>query len=148
MARGKKEFYLVDFKVLPEAIKKTIRAKEMLKNGEAATVNEAALALDMSRSAYYKYKDHVAPASAGLNEEAAALFIVLRDDPAVIGRLLRRLAAEEVEILLMEKGLSIKKQISMTLTLRWVNGQSEAPALAETLRGIKGIKQVCVAGEV
>lgn len=56
------QFYLVDFSILPEAIKKTIRVKEMLKSGSSGTINEAVHKVNMSRSAYYKYKDHVASA--------------------------------------------------------------------------------------
>lgn len=41
MEKGTKQFYLVDFQVLPSALKNTIRAKELLKNGTAETINEA-----------------------------------------------------------------------------------------------------------
>lgn len=47
------QFYLVDFSILPEAIKKTIRVKEMLKSGSSGTINEAVHKVNMSRSAYY-----------------------------------------------------------------------------------------------
>ena len=47
-------FYLVKEEILPEAIKKTIRIKEILKKGEARTINEAVEMVDLSRSAYYK----------------------------------------------------------------------------------------------
>ena len=58
MAKIKKDkFYLVQEDILPEAIKKTIRVKEILKMGEAKTINEAVERMDLSRSAYYKYKD-------------------------------------------------------------------------------------------
>ena len=63
MKNNEKQFYLVDFQVLPEAIKKTIRIKESLKNGRVKTINEALSAMNISRSAYYKYKDHVEPVS-------------------------------------------------------------------------------------
>lgn len=56
MKNNEKQFYLVDFQVLPEAIKKTIRIKESLKNGRVKTINEALSAMNISRSAYYKYK--------------------------------------------------------------------------------------------
>ena len=62
MAKIKKDkFYLVQEDILPEAIKKTIRVKEILKMGEAKTINEAVERMDLSRSAYYKYKDYVFP---------------------------------------------------------------------------------------
>lgn len=62
MRKEKEQFYLVDLRVLPEAIKKTIKVKEMLQDGVCGSINEAVKKVDMSRSAYYKYKDHVIPA--------------------------------------------------------------------------------------
>ena len=57
----KSTFYLVREEILPEAIKKTIKVKEVLKRGEARTINEAVEKMGLSRSAYYKYKDFVFP---------------------------------------------------------------------------------------
>ena len=37
----KSTFYLVREEILPEAIKKTIKVKEILKRGEIRTINEA-----------------------------------------------------------------------------------------------------------
>ena len=62
MTKPKKDkFYLVQEDILPEAIKKTIKVKEILKLGEVKTINEAVEKMDLSRSAYYKYKDYVFP---------------------------------------------------------------------------------------
>ena len=55
----KSTFYLVREEILPEAIKKTIKVKEILKRGEIKTINEAVERMGLSRSAYYKYKDYV-----------------------------------------------------------------------------------------
>lgn len=49
----KSEFYLVREEILPEAIKKTILVKEILKRGKMKTVNEAVSKVGLSRSAYY-----------------------------------------------------------------------------------------------
>ncbi len=57
----KSTFYLVREEILPEAIKKTIKVKEILKRGEIRTINEAVEKMGLSRSAYYKYKDYVFP---------------------------------------------------------------------------------------
>jgi len=45
----------------PCILKKTIKVKEILKLGEVKTINEAVEKMDLSRSAYYKYKDYVFP---------------------------------------------------------------------------------------
>lgn len=56
MKKKDQQFYLVDLKILPEAIKKTIRVKEILQDGTCGSINEAVKKVDISRSAYYKYK--------------------------------------------------------------------------------------------
>lgn len=142
----KRHFYLVDFEVLPEALKRTIQAKELLKKGEVDTIHAAVLKMGISRSAYYKYKDHVAPA--GVDSEAACttLFLVLHHDPAVSSKLFRKLSKENVEILTMNRGIPVKKMTTMSLTLRQGDMQISMQELIEMVRSIKGIKKVYVAG--
>lgn len=48
MSKPKKDkFYLVQEDILPEAIKKTIKVKEILKLGEVKTINEAVEKMDL-----------------------------------------------------------------------------------------------------
>ncbi len=52
-------FLLIEASVLPEIFLKVVKAKQMLADGTAENVSQAAKMLDMSRSAFYKYKDFV-----------------------------------------------------------------------------------------
>lgn len=49
MKKKDQQFYLVDLKILPEAIKKTIRVKEMLQDGTCGSINEAVKKVDISK---------------------------------------------------------------------------------------------------
>ena len=69
----KGNFFLVKEDILPEAIKKTIKIKEILKRGEARTINQAVEMMDLSRSAYYKYKDYVFPFYEASQEKIVSL---------------------------------------------------------------------------
>jgi chorismate mutase len=55
------EFYVVRKDLLPEAIVKTIEAKQLLNRKEVETVHEAVKRVGVSRSVFYKYKDGVYP---------------------------------------------------------------------------------------
>ena len=55
------KYYIVDAKALPEVFLKVAEAKRMLETGEASTVGEATRQAEVSRSAFYKYKDMVMP---------------------------------------------------------------------------------------
>lgn len=52
-----RRFILVDEQVLPEVFTKVLKAKELLASGSARNISEAARQVDLSRSAFYKYKD-------------------------------------------------------------------------------------------
>lgn len=57
----KPQYYIVEASALPEVFLKVAEAKRLLSTGEAATVNEATKMTDISRSAFYKYRDAVLP---------------------------------------------------------------------------------------
>ena len=55
------KFYLVSADALPEIFIKVAEAKRMLQSGEVRTAGDAARAVGISRSAFYKYRDAIAP---------------------------------------------------------------------------------------
>ena len=59
--KEKGKFYIVDEGILPEAILKTARIKELLAKYKDMTVNDAVEEVGLSRSAFYKYRDGVFP---------------------------------------------------------------------------------------
>lgn len=136
------QFYLVDFSILPEAIKKTIRMKEMLKSGSSGTINEAVHKVNMSRSAYYKYKDHVASADDDKEDRVVVLFIIMQDDMAVFGRILRRIAKEKQEVLSVNRTKISEKLYSSVITLKTKESAKDMESLYEALKETKGIQSL------
>ena len=55
------KFYLVSSEALPEIFIKVAEAKRMLQSGEVRTAGDAARTVGISRSAFYKYRDTIAP---------------------------------------------------------------------------------------
>ena len=55
------KYYIVEAAALPEIFQKVAEAKRMLETGETDKVNVAAQAVGISRSAFYKYRDAIAP---------------------------------------------------------------------------------------
>lgn len=136
------QFYLVDFSILPEAIKKTIRVKEMLKSGSSGTINEAVHKVNMSRSAYYKYKDHVASADDDKEDRVVVLFIIMQDDMAVFGRILRRIAKEKQEVLSVNRTKISEKLYSSVITLKTKESAEDMESLYEALKETKGTQSL------
>ncbi len=142
MRKEKEQFYLVDLRVLPEAIKKTIKVKELLQDGVCGSINEAVKKVDMSRSAYYKYKDHVIPAWEKKEQKIAILFLFLADDLALFMKLMRRVARGNYHILSFSRGLAAEKMAVLTMTIQIEDDTEPLGELKEALENIKGVESV------
>ncbi len=142
MRKEKEQFYLVDLRVLPEAIKKTIKVKELLNDGVCDSINDAVKKVDMSRSAYYKYKDHVIPAWEKKEKRIATLFVVLSDDLAIFTKLMRRVAKGNFTILSFHRGLAAEKTAVLTMTIQLEDTSEPLHDLKEAIENSKGIQSV------
>ena len=142
MKNNEKQFYLVDFQILPEAIKKTIRVKEMLKADTSVTINHAIQTMGISRSAYYKYKNHVETSFDKPKEEAVVFFILMNNDFSLFGRVLRRITKESDEILTINRGLSFEKTVPVTIAFKTKKLPDEIEKLSYSIKKIKGIKEI------
>ena len=94
MSKEENGFFLVKEEILPEAIKKTIRVKEMLKRGDARTINGAVEKMELSRSAYYKYKDYVFPFYEASKNKIVTLTFLLEHKKGVLSSVLNTISAD------------------------------------------------------
>ena len=104
----KSGFFLVREEILPEAIKKTIRVKEMLKRGDARTINEAVEKMDLSRSAYYKYKDYVFPFYEASKNKIVTLTFLLEHKRGVLSSVLNTISGDSGSVLTINQGIPLQ----------------------------------------
>ena len=143
----KGSFYLVKEDVLPEAIKKTIRIKEILKQGEARTINEAVEMLNLSRSAYYKYKDYVFPFYEASKEKIVTLALLLEHRSGVLSNVLKVLANEHGSVLTINQGIPLQGVANATLSIETMELAVDLEALLDKIRVIEGVKRLEVLGQ-
>ncbi len=79
---------LVDTRVLPQVILRTLQANRLLQSGEVKTVSGATKAVGLSRTAYYKYRHAVLPYDAETAGRTVTVHLVLRHSPGAISRVL------------------------------------------------------------
>ncbi len=147
MDKGSSGFFLVKEDILPEAIKKTIRVKEMLKRGEARTINEAVASMDLSRSAYYKYKDYVFPFYEASQNKIITLALMLEHKKGVLSSVLNTIAAESGNVLTINQGLPLQGVANMTIAIETMNMTIDLEALMDKLRMVDGVKRLEVVGQ-
>ena len=141
----KTSFYLVKEDILPEAIKKTIKVKEILKRGEVKTINEAVVRLGLSRSAYYKYKDYVFPFYEASKDKIITLSLLLEHKSGVLSRVLNLIALDSGSI---NQGIPLQGVANTTISIETKNMKVDLEALLDKLRMIDGVKRLEVLGQV
>ena len=93
------KYYIIEASALPEVFLKVAEAKRLLSTGEAATVNEAAKMTDISRSAFYKYRDSILPFQDIKAGRIITFQFMLHDEPGVLSSMLTSFAQHEANIL-------------------------------------------------
>ena len=95
----KPQYYIVEASALPEVFLKVAEAKRLLSTGEASTVNEATHMTDISRSAFYKYRDSVLPFQNMMTGRVITFQLLLHDEPGLLSDILMVLAEAKANIL-------------------------------------------------
>lgn len=147
MTENKSKFYLVREEILPEAIKKTIKVKELLKKGEVRTINEAVEKMNLSRSAYYKYKDFVFPFYEASKEKIITLVLLLEHRSGVLSKVLNVLADEHGSVLTINQGIPLQGVANATLSIETMELSIDLEALLDKIRVIDGVKRLEVLGQ-
>ena len=130
-----------------EAIKKTIRIKESLKNGRVKTINEALSAMNISRSAYYKYKDHVEPVTGAVKERSITYFIMMQNDFSLLNKIMRKIKKENNDVLSINSGVAFGENVPTIISFKTKMTLADINLLAESIRRIKGIIRIVVSEE-
>ena len=92
------KYYIVEASALPEVFLKVAEAKRLLSTGEAATVNEATKMTDISRSAFYKYRDAVLPFQNMMIGRIITFQLLLQDEKGMLSNLLNVFAEVNANI--------------------------------------------------
>lgn len=95
----KPKYYIVEASALPEVFLKVVEAKHLLSTGKAATVNEATRMTDISRSAFYKYRDAIMPFQNMMTGRIITFQFLLYDEPGVLSAILSAFAKQGANIL-------------------------------------------------
>ncbi|MDQ3885107.1 MAG: ACT domain-containing protein [Thermoproteota archaeon] len=144
--RPDKKFYLVREDVLPEAMKKTIEAKELIDRGKAESVWEAVQRVDLSRSAFYKYRDTVFPFHTVVKERLITLFFYLEDRSGTLSHLLTTVASTGCNVLTIHQTIPLQGRANVTLSINIENMEGEIDELLTTLRQLEFVEKVEVLG--
>ena len=110
------KYFIVEAEAMPEIFRKVAEAKRLLETGEETTVNNAARAVGISRSAFYKYKDAVRPFNDMLHGRIVTFQMMLKDEPGVLSSVLGVFAHSGANILTINQGIPVSGCAAVTVT--------------------------------
>jgi len=139
-------FFLVQEDILPEAISKTVQAKELLTCGKVLTVAEAVDKVNLSRSAFYKYKDKVYPFNRWNRDQTMTLEIILEHRSGVLSAVLSSIALVGGNVVTINQNLPQQGIASATLTLETSGLSCDPEKLLKLLHNTIGVKQAKLLG--
>lgn len=139
---------LVKADVLPEVFSKVVKAKYLLSSKKAKSASEAARMCDISRSAFYKYKDAVYNYNEQNLSGVVNLSAVLEDKAGMLSEFILVLRKMGANILTINQGMPSGGVASVTVSYR---GKSETDVneILNKLSQIEGVISVQqVLGEI
>ncbi|NCB04684.1 MAG: ACT domain-containing protein [Clostridia bacterium] len=140
----KERLFLVSESALPEGMRAVCEAQELLRQGKARTVGEAVCAVGISRSAYYKYRDHVRPFFDAYQGKIMTLQAVLADRAGLLSVFLNVLAKAGINVLTVNQNIPIGGEASITLSLHTGQMKITVEAMTKKLLALDGVVNVQV----
>jgi len=110
------KYYLVSADALPEIFLKVAEAKRMLQSGEVRTAGEAARRVNISRSAFYKYRDAVQPFNDMKTGRIITFYAMLKNNPGVLSNVLSIFAASGANILTINQSIPTNGCAAVTIS--------------------------------
>ncbi len=135
-----RKLVIADLSVLPPVYQKVINVKELLESGQAETVNEAAEIADVSRSAYYKYKDYVFPFNQ--MQGILTLLIAVVDMKGVLSDLLSFISDVGCNILTINQNVPVNGVANITVTVQTENMKVSTDRLISGMQTVRGVRRV------
>jgi chorismate mutase len=142
VANQKKDFLLVSKDILPEAIIKTAQAKELLAQFDALTINEACERVDISRSAFYKYKDGVFPFYEASKGRIITLALILIDRAGILSNVLNYIASVKGNVLTINQGIPLQGIANVSVAIETEKMEETIESLLAHLRELDGVRKI------
>lgn len=133
------KYYIVEASALPTVFLKVAEAKRLLSTGEAATVNEATQMTDISRSAFYKYRDAVMPFQNMMTGRIITFQLLLHDEKGMLASILSFFTDAKANIITINSIVPTNGCAVVTISAETMDLTMQLEELLRMLRSAKGV---------
>ena len=143
---NEKVYYIIREDVLPEAVKKTIIMKKALEENPKLSILEASKRFDLSRSAFYKYKDTIFPIQEIQRQSILSLSIDVDDIPGILGIVLSVVNEEKCSVLTIHQTVPINSRATIIISLEIDPGHTNIEKLTKRIQNLEFVNRIKVIG--
>ena len=136
---NKPQYYIVEASALPEVFLKVAETKRLLSTGEATTVNEATRMTEISRSAFYKYRDAVMPFQNMMTGRIVTYQLLLHDEPGLLSELLLIFADAGANISTINSIVPTNGTAVVTISAETIDMKISLEELITKLNALEGV---------
>lgn len=138
-----KKFYLIREDVLPESVVKTLKIKDALKNNPELSIYEAVKLFDLSRSAFYKYRETIFPVDEKmLDHREFTLILYVNDIVGMLAQVLNTVSKLQLSVLTIHQSVPMEEKATITLSLSAKDTTISIDEIIKTLRNIEHVSKV------
>ena len=135
----KPKYYIVEASALPEVFLKVAEAKRLLSTGEASTVNEATKMTDISRSAFYKYRDAVLPFQNMMTGRIITYQMLLHDEVGLLSKILDIFTEAKANIITINSIVPTNGTAVVTISAETMDLTMTLEAMLHRINDCKGV---------
>lgn len=141
--KDNRKFYLIREDVLPESVIKTLKVKDALKNNSNLSIYDAVKQFNLSRSAFYKYRETIFPVDEKiLDQREFTLILYVNDIVGMLARVLNAISQLQLSVLTIHQSVPIEDKATITLSLNARNSNLSIDEVIESLREINHVTKV------
>jgi len=140
------QYFLVRQDILPEALVKTVQAKELLAQGEAKTIQEAVERVDLSRSAFYKYKDGIHSLDRMERERLVTISMDLLHKSGILSKVLALVASFEGNVLTINQTIPLQGRANVVISVDTSLMEQHVSSMIDALNRTDGVMKASIIG--
>ena len=141
--KDNRKFYLIREDVLPESVIKTLKVKDALKNNSNLSIYDAVKQFNLSRSAFYKYRETIFTVDEKiLDQREFTLILYVNDIVGMLAQVLNAISQLQLSVLTIHQSVPIEDKATITLSLNARNSNLSIDEVIESLREINHVTKV------
>lgn len=135
----KDKYFIVKKKALPDVLIRVVEVNRILESDKSITVQDAADAVGISRSSYYKYKEDIVPFHDTAKGKTITFMLQMTDQPGLLSLVLNEIAKNGANVLTINQSIPINGIAPVTISVEILPTTVDVMVMLDAIESIGGI---------